>query len=294
MWSTLVHLRFPFSWFLLPVYLFSLSYAPNLNESRLLWVFIILHLLVYPASNGFNSYFDRDQKSIALIKNPPPVNFSLYVIALMLDLAALILAYANVNTTFTGMVLVYILLSRAYSHPSVRLKKYPVISWLITGITQGFFVFLTCYVGLNDFSLEQALRPAILTPALLTTLMLWGNYPLTQVYQHEEDEARGDRTISMRLGIKGTFYFSAWMFVLAGIGFIVWFGYTYNGQYIREFLLAMAPVILFFTFWFIRVLQNAAHASFGHAMGMNVVASTSLNIFFVYLFLSTSHILNVL
>jgi hypothetical protein len=33
-------------------------------------IFIILHLLVYPASNGYNSYMDRDETPIGGLKNP--------------------------------------------------------------------------------------------------------------------------------------------------------------------------------------------------------------------------------
>lgn len=292
MWSTLLHLRLPFSWFLLPVFLFSLSFSPNINQHRLLWVFIILHLLVYPASNGYNSYFDRDEKSIGLLKNPPPVNRSLYFISLLLDLLALILSYVHINIVFMLMVLLYGLVSKAYSHPRIRLKKYAVTGWVITGFFQGFFTFLTCYVGLNDFTIEQALRPQVLMPAILSTIMLWGNYPLTQVYQHEEDAGRGDFTLSLRLGIKGTFYFSAWMFMLAAAGFVVLFHFLFNGSYIREFLLAMAPVILFFAFWFFRVKQNEKYARYDYAMWMNFISSTSLNGFFVYLFLASTHVLD--
>ncbi|MDW8330784.1 MAG: UbiA family prenyltransferase [Cyclobacteriaceae bacterium] len=291
MWSTLLHLRIPFSWFLLPVFLFSLSFSPNINESRLMWVFIILHLLVYPASNGYNSYFDRDEQSIGLLRHPPKVNRSLYFISLLLDGLALILSYIHINTTFALMVLVYGLASKAYSHPSVRLKKYPVSGWITAGFFQGFFTFLTCYIGLNDFEISQALRPQIIAPALLSSIMLWGNYPLTQVYQHQEDAQRGDLTLSLRLGITGTFYFSGWMFLLAGVGFVVLFHYMFSGKYLREFVLAMAPVVLFFAFWFYRVRQHPDYARYDYAMWMNFISSTSLNVFFGYLFLHSTNVL---
>ena len=32
----------------------------------------------------------------------------------------------------------------------------------------------------------------------------WRAYPMTQIFQHEEDK-RGDETLSLKLGIKGTF-----------------------------------------------------------------------------------------
>src|SRR5690349_14747751 len=124
--SSWLHLRIPFSYFLLPVYLFSLAISPNLNEARLIWVFIILHLFLYPASNGYNSYFDKDEKSIGGLRNPPPVNKGLYFLALLFDLIALVLGYWKINALFAIMLFIYGLISKAYSHPSIRLKKMPV------------------------------------------------------------------------------------------------------------------------------------------------------------------------
>src|SRR5258706_534545 len=97
MFSTLLHLRIPFSYFLLPVYLFALGISPNFTESRLLWSFVIIHLLLYPASNGYNSYFDKDEKSIGGLKNPPPVNKSLYYTSLLFDAAAMVLAFLKIS-----------------------------------------------------------------------------------------------------------------------------------------------------------------------------------------------------
>ncbi|QOI96735.1 MAG: UbiA family prenyltransferase [Flammeovirgaceae bacterium] len=292
MLSSLLHLRIPFSYFLLPIYLFSLSFAPNLNQDRLLWVFIILHFFLYPASNGYNSYFDRDEKSIGGLKNPPPVNKSLYFISLLFDGAAILLAFVKINTAFAVMVFIYGLASKAYSHPVTRLKKYPVGGWLITGFFQGFFMFLTCYVGLNDFTFIQFLRPGVLTPAMLTSVMLWGSYPLTQVYQHEEDLKRGDISMSLRLGINGTFYFTAIIFTLAVGGFVFLFISYFQLKYAVLFLVFMVPVLLFFGYWFFRVRTDASKANYSNTMLMNFISATCLNGFFIYLFLDSTHVLD--
>src|SRR5690606_37770715 len=69
--ETLVLLRLPFSVFLLPVLLFAWSLSPERNPLTALLVFFILHLLVYPASNGYNSYHDKDTGSIGGLKAPP-------------------------------------------------------------------------------------------------------------------------------------------------------------------------------------------------------------------------------
>ena len=87
--SSWLHLRIHFSIFLLPIFLFSLSISPNFNGPRIFWVFFIIHFLLYPASNAYNSYFDKDEKSIGGLENPPPVRKGLYFLALTLDLIAI-------------------------------------------------------------------------------------------------------------------------------------------------------------------------------------------------------------
>jgi len=290
--SSWLHLRIPFSWFLLPVFLFSVAISPNLNPDRLLWVFIIIHFFLYPASNGYNSYFDKDEKSIGGLKNPPPVNKGLYYLALLFDAISIVLGFLKISALFGGMLLIYGLISKAYSHPSIRLKKYPIGGWLVTGLFQGCFTFLMCYAGLNNFDLETILKPHVITPALLTTIMLLGNYPMTQVYQHEEDGKRGDRTLSLRLGIRGTFYFTALVFGLAVAGFFFYFSHYYKVSYAWQFLIALSPTLLFFSYWFSRVLKNESAANYSHTMWLNLISSTSLNIFFVWFFLDSSNILD--
>ncbi len=291
--SSWLHLRIPFSYFLLPVFLFSVAISPNINGSRLFWVFIILHLFLYPASNGFNSYFDKDEKSIGGLKNPPKVNKGLYYLSLLFDLIALALGYFIISPLFAVMLFSYGIVSKAYSHPAIRLKKYPVIGWIAAGFFQGAFTFKMCVIGLNDFSLGTCFNAQILIPALLTSIMLWANYPMTQVYQHEEDLKRGDNTLSVKLGIRGTFYFTALVFMVAVVQFTFYFIEFHELKYAIAFFIALAPVLVFFLFWFFKVLKDELFANYKYAMGLNFISATCLNIFFIYLFLDSSQVLQV-
>jgi 1,4-dihydroxy-2-naphthoate octaprenyltransferase len=283
-------LRIPFSFFLLPVYLFALGISPNFGESRLLWSFLIVHLFLYPASNGFNSYFDKDEKSIGGLKNPPPINKTLYYTSLIFDLTAIVLAFLKISLLFSILILIYGLISKAYSHPSIRLKKYPIVGWLTVGIFQGFFSFLMCYIGINDFGLENILKAKVLIPAGLSTLMLLGSYPMTQVYQHEEDSKHGDKTISLLLGIKGTFVFVQILFTVAAIGYFMYFKSFHSVDYGIIFLLALLPVVLFFMIWFYQVFKDDSKANYSNTMRLNFISATCLNAFFIYFFFATSHI----
>lgn len=292
--SSWLHLRIPFSYFLLPVFLFAVAISPNISEPRLFWIFIILHLFLYPASNGFNSYFDKDEKSIGGLRNPPKVHTGLYYLSLSFDAIALLLGYFIINPLFAVMLFIYGLVSKAYSHPLIRLKKYPITGWVAAGIFQGSFTFIMCYVGLNNFSFGACMHDHVLIPSLLTTVMLWANYPMTQVYQHEEDLKRGDHTLSTKLGVRGTFYFTALVFGVATIQFVLYFIAFHDLKYVWAFFMALAPVLIFFLFWFVKVLKQESFANYGYTMGLNFISATCLNIFFIYLFLERTQVLQVL
>ncbi|MFN5169283.1 MAG: UbiA family prenyltransferase [Cyclobacteriaceae bacterium] len=288
--STLLHLRFPFSWFLMPVYFFALAISPNLNGDRLLWSFVIIHLLVYPASNGYNSYFDKDEGSIGGLKNPPPVNRSLFWVAWLLDIIALGLAWWKVDALFAALVFGYGLASKAYSHPAVRLKKYPIGGWLWVAFFQGLFTFVMCYAGINALPLNSLLQMKVLVPGALATVLLMGTYPMTQIYQHDEDRARGDVTLSSKLGVRGTFVFVMAVFAVASALYAAYFINTFSLNYAIAFLLALSPVILFFLIWLVRVWHDTRQANYGSTMWLNFISATCLNGFFFWLFLEVSHI----
>ncbi|MEO7992362.1 MAG: UbiA family prenyltransferase [Chryseolinea sp.] len=292
--SSWLHLRIPFSYFLLPVFLFSLSVSPNITEKTLLWTFLIVHFFLYPASNGYNSYFDKDEKSIGGLKNPPPVNRGLFFLSLTFDAIAIVLGFIKLSLTFSIMLLVYGLISKAYSHPSIRLKKYPIAGWLIVSLFQGLFTFMMCYVGVSGLPIELAVRPSVLIPGLLATFLLLGTYPMTQIYQHEEDGKRGDQTFSRMLGIRGTFYFVGGIFAFVSTAFVYYFYTTFSLHYALVFLASMFPVVMFFFFWFIKVLKDEKKANHTYTMWLNFISATCLNAFFIYLFLDSSHILQAL
>ena len=288
--SSWLHLRIPFSFFLMPVYFFALAISPNLTESRLLWSFLIIHLFLYPASNGYNSYFDKDTGSIGGLKNPPPVNKGLYYLSLLFDAIAIVLGYWKIGVLFALMLFLYGLVSKAYSHPSVRLKKYPIIGWLTVGLFQGFFTFMMSYAGINQFELENLMQTKVLVPALLSTVLLLGSYPMTQIYQHEEDAEHGDYTFSRMLGVAGTFWFVLIVFSMASGGFVWYFISFQEGKYAVQFLLAMLPVVLFFLAWFWKARHDERVVTHGYTMWLNFISALCLNAFFIAFWLQVSQV----
>jgi len=277
--SALVHLRILFSTFLMPVFLFALSQVPQINLQDTILTFIIWHLLVYPASNGYNSYFDKDEGSIALIEKPPPVDKSLYYFSLFLDFIALILSLF-VGWILFMAVLIYGVISKMYSHPTFRFKKYPVISFLIVFIFQGAFVYWSTYVSISGLDTLSGWNLNFTLAGLICSCLIGATYPLTQVYQHEEDSKRGDTTLSIVLGIRGSFYFSAVLFLLSAILLYFYWDRLEMINYFWLFLVIASPVFILFANWFSAVYSDASYANFKNMSRMTLLSSISMLIYF--------------
>jgi len=279
-------LRIPFSLFLMPIFWFGLS---ALREPFGWWraaaVFIILHLLVYPASNGYNSFYDKDEDSIGGLKTPPKVTPELLHLVWLFDALALA-GSLLLGWPFTVLVVVYLLVSKAYSYEGIRLKKYPLLSTAVVVVFQGAFTFLLTQVGVGASSTQLSEKTNLLL-ALVSTLFLCGSYPLTQIYQHQEDARRGDRTLSLRLGIRGTFVFAAGG-LLAGA--LTMAGAYYLRGEVRNlliFLVATGPVVALFSRWGWLAWQDTAVANFEWTMRMNKVSSLCLSAAFIAILLLT-------
>ncbi len=274
--STVQLLRFHFSLFLMPVYLFALTQLVHINWTSAILVFVILHLLVYPASNGYNSYMDRDETPIGGLRNPMQPTRQLFYTTVAMDVAA-VTASLFISWYFAAGILLYILASRAYSYRGIRLKQYPLIGYLTVIIFQGALTFWLVYHG----SSEALYTHVPLSAMLAASLLIGGFYPLTQIYQHESDKADGVRTLSYKLGYKGTFRFCALVYSMA----MLFLGYTFFTSllFVQFFVLLLffLPVLVYFLWWATRVWNNVAAADFQHTMRMNIIASTCTNLGFI-------------
>jgi len=87
------HLRLPFSWFLLPAFLMGMLAVPVLNAPHFWLLFLVLHFLVYPSSNAFNSLQDQDEGPIGGMERPPRAPALLRPISFGLDILALVIGF---------------------------------------------------------------------------------------------------------------------------------------------------------------------------------------------------------
>lgn len=261
----------------MPVYWFALFMTPAVNIAHAVLIFVVLHVLVYPASNGYNSYMDRDEGPVGGIERPLLPTRQLYHVTVAMNVVAVLLSLI-ISLSFAIGILVYILASQAYSYRGIRLKKYPLTGYLTVIIFQGAWVFYLVYSG------SDATGTAVPWEGMVAAaLLIGGFYPLTQVYQHEADRADGVRTISILLGYRGTFLFAGtiYAFAFAVLAHVIF--QNFRGIYFLLLLLLMAPVMIAFTSWFMRVLKNEKEANFRNTMRMNVLASVCANLAFITL-----------
>jgi 1,4-dihydroxy-2-naphthoate octaprenyltransferase len=276
--STLQLLRFHFSFFLMPVYWFALSQVSVIKWSDAVLIFIILHVLVYPSSNGYNSYMDRDTTPVGGLENPMQPTRLLFYTTIFMDAFALLLSLI-ISPLFATGIFFYILASRAYSYRKIRLKKYPVTGYLTVTIFQGAVTFFLVYYGSSG---NPDLKIPVL-PMTASSLLIGGFYPLTQIYQHREDYEDGVITLSYLLGYRGTFVFTGIIYACAFLS-LGWYFYSESAFFKFVILqILMLPVIVYFFIWFSKVAKDNIEANFKNAMRMNVLASVCTNIGFITL-----------
>ena len=143
-----------------------------------------------------NSAFDNDEGDIAYLRHPPPPPRYLFLFGLALMLAGQ-LAARTLPRAYQLTYAICFVLSLLYSVPPVRLKAVAGFDWLINMWGFGSF---TPFAGWAATGL--AVDPARRWVLLAFCPLFAAVYPLTQLYQLDEDRRRGDRTLALALGMR--------------------------------------------------------------------------------------------
>ena len=194
-------------------YLLAIPIAPGEVLAR--WPEALLGTVLFVVFlNGgtlaINSAFDRDEGDIGYLDAPPPAPRHLLAFSLALmgvgQVAAILLLPA-------GFALVYgvcFVMSVVYSVPPFRWKAVAGLDLLINATGFGTLTALAGWMVADVPTPPWALLVLLAFAPLFAAL-----YPLTQLYQVEEDRARGDRTLALALGVRGALIFSLAMVVIA-------------------------------------------------------------------------------
>lgn len=222
----IAHLRWPYQTLLLSgAYGLSIIFVSAPDLGLFSKYFFLWHLGLYGGATAFNSYWDKDKGPIGGLKNPPPIrpwmrwaSFFMMVLPapiLIHDIRLTILPMASFGVYSLSFFLFW-----AYSSPVLRWKGHPYLSviviFLSTG-TNGFFMGYFAGSGIL-LSLHSALA-AFGVASILVSL-----YPISQLFQLDEDSKRGDLTLALQIGVKGvrTFYFIMYAFGTLLVSGCIW------------------------------------------------------------------------
>jgi 4-hydroxybenzoate polyprenyltransferase len=205
--SLFVHLRLHFQLLLAPVFLWGWLVAGGGLSLAIVLGFVAFHGFLYSGATAFNSFYDRDVGPVGGLERPPGVTPALLPFSLAVQAIGWLLA-AFVNWPFWLAYGGFVLLSLAYSHPRTRWKAKTLTSLLVVGLGQGALAFLAAWAATRGGDLGSAWSPDGVLGALAAVLLILALYPLTQLYQIDEDAARGDRTVAVVWGSRRCFAFA--------------------------------------------------------------------------------------
>lgn len=160
------------------------------------WALVVWVVCLNGGTLAINSVFDKDEGDIGYLRAPPPPPAHLFAFSLGLLILGQVLAF-TLPPEFAAAYAICFAMSLAYSVPPLRFKAVAGVDWLIN--MWGFGA-LTPYAGWAASG-----RPLDLSHGLVVVgfcPLFAALYPLTQIYQFDEDRRRGDRTLALILGMR--------------------------------------------------------------------------------------------
>jgi 4-hydroxybenzoate polyprenyltransferase len=244
--SYVLHLR-PAEWPIMAAhtafgYVLAVGWRGAASGERLaegLWALVIWVVFLNGGTLAINSVFDKDEGDIGYLNAPPPLPRYLLHVSVALLAGGQLLAL-RLPVGFQIAYAICFAMSILYSVPPFRFKAVAGVDWVIN--MWGFGT-LTPYAAWAATGRPLDLGHALL---LLAFCPLFASlYPLTQLYQFDEDRRRGDRTLALILGMKASLIVAlacaAVAFVLFGFGAVL---LQVRGWALAVPLVAWAAVLL--------------------------------------------------
>jgi 1,4-dihydroxy-2-naphthoate octaprenyltransferase len=272
--SLFVHLRLHFQLLLAPVFLWGWLVAGGGLRASVLLAFVSFHVFLYSGATAFNSYYDRDVGPVGGLEHPPQVVPALLPFSLAVQAIGWLLAFF-VNLPFWLAYGAFVALSFAYSYPRVRLKAHTLTSLAVVGFGQGALAFLAAWAAVRGemgsaWSLDGALGAA---SAVLLILAL---YPLTQLYQIDEDATRGDRTVVVAWGPGRSFVLALACTVAGGILMLTLLARRFGAVDTLLVGLGLFAQLASLAWWARRFDARQVLANYRRVMRLNVLNAAAL------------------
>jgi len=164
---------------------------------------------------AINSVFDKDEGDIGYLNSPPTLPRYLLHFSLVLLIGGQALALL-LPPGFQIAYAICFVLSILYSVPPFRFKAVAGVDWVIN--MWGFGT-LTPYAAWAATGRPLDMGHGLVLLAFCP--LFAGLYPLTQLYQFDEDRRRGDRTLALILGMRASLVVATLSTLLA-FGLLAW------------------------------------------------------------------------
>jgi len=206
---------------------------------------------------AINSVFDKDEGDIGYLHAPPPLPRYLLHFSVALLVIGQVLAFALPR----GFQLAYatcFALSILYSVPPFRFKAVAGVDWVIN--MWGFGT-ITPYAAWAATGRPLDVGHGLVLLAFCP--LFAGLYPLTQLYQFDEDRRRGDRTLALILGMRASLIVAIVCTLLA-FGMLAWAAILLkaDGRWL------IAPLVLWLAVLVPWLLEHATRRPEQHQRGM--------------------------
>ncbi len=215
--SFVIHLRWHYQLFILPAgFLMGGLYAAHLDVRTFVLQFLNVHLLLNGGVTAYNSFYDEDEGPIGGLEHPPKLAPWTLWASLAVQIAGLAIALP-MGAAFVAIWAATMIFSVLYSANRFRWKGHPVKSLAAVGIGTGTNTFLLGYLATGSAGLD----PQIVLAAIGVASILLSMYPVSQIFQREADQKRGDRTFAIAFGLVGIrrFFFGAYTLGAAIVAF---------------------------------------------------------------------------
>lgn len=170
------------------------------------WVqFLNVHVLLFGGATAYNSWWDKDEGPIGGLKSPPKMEQWMWPASLVIQFAGLFWAI-SISGLYAAVYAVSMLFFWLYSTPLFRWKGKPILSLVAIAVSTGTNSFLMGFIAAGG----TAIGLFELSLAVGVALVLLSLYPVSQVFQTDEDAKRGDQTFAVCYGLRGV----KWLFTL--------------------------------------------------------------------------------
>jgi 4-hydroxybenzoate polyprenyltransferase len=267
-----IHLRLHYQFFILSGgYLLGGLYSDQISWGAYILQFLNVHVLLFGGATAFNSYWDRDEGAIGGLKNPPPLQHWMRSAALGLMALGTGLAFFG-GPAFLFVYFMSAVLFWLYSTPKARWKGHAWLSLIAIGVSTGTNSFWLGYLAADPVSSATS---AAWIASLAVACVLLSIYPISQLYQIDEDLKRGDRTFAARFGRTGVRLFFVSMFTFGVLGLLCsWVLRVPSGWKSGGVLAGIAAAV---GFWIWRTLSQLVgdKAEYSHVMSIKYRTSLS-------------------